>query len=157
MNHELIAKTIRELLGVMGIAYDNIEILAEEPVRFVVKTGEAGVLIGPRGTTYAAFSHLVRKIAGKRLGEEEGRFVVDVNDYHANLVEAIRKKVSILSERARTFKTDVELEPMSPYERLIVHTICQGSRGIKTESKGEGKGRRVVIRYIETEENTAGV
>jgi len=44
------------------------------------------------------------------------------------------------------------MSPMSPYERMIVHSIFTNVKDIKTESLGEGKGRRVVIKYVATEE-----
>ena len=53
----------------------------------------------------------------------------------------------MMAERARSFQYDVELSPMSAYERLIVHTTLQGAPQVKTESQGEGRNRRVVIRY----------
>jgi spoIIIJ-associated protein len=52
-----------------------------------------------------------------------------------------------MAERARSFQYDVELSPMSAYERLIVHTTLQNAPNVKTESLGEGRNRRVVIKY----------
>lgn len=53
----------------------------------------------------------------------------------------------MLAERARTFKHDVEMSPMSPYDRLIVHASLTGLPDIKTESLGEGQVRHIVIKY----------
>jgi predicted RNA-binding protein Jag len=53
-----------------------------------------------------------------------------------------------MSDRAKSFKIDVELDPMSSYERMIVHSYLEGVPEIKTESIGEGSSRRVVIKYI---------
>ena len=53
-----------------------------------------------------------------------------------------------MAERARELKYDVEMEPMSSYERLIIHSVLQGSANIKTESQGDGRSRRVVVRYV---------
>jgi spoIIIJ-associated protein len=53
----------------------------------------------------------------------------------------------MMAERARSLQYDVELSPMSAYERLIVHTTLQDAPNVKTESQGEGRNRRVVIKY----------
>jgi spoIIIJ-associated protein len=53
----------------------------------------------------------------------------------------------MMAERARSFQYDVELTPMNAYERLIVHTVLSDSPNVKTESSGEGRNRRVVIKY----------
>ena len=53
----------------------------------------------------------------------------------------------MMAERARSLQYDVELTPMSAYERLIVHTTLQNEPHVKTESQGEGYGRRIVIKY----------
>ncbi|MEK7526803.1 MAG: R3H domain-containing nucleic acid-binding protein, partial [Patescibacteria group bacterium] len=56
----------------------------------------------------------------------------------------------IMAERARSFKTNMELEPMSPYERMIIHSALESLPDIKTESVGFGRGRKVVIKYVES-------
>ena len=53
----------------------------------------------------------------------------------------------MMAERARSFQYDVELSPMSSYERLIIHTTLSDAPNVKTESQGEGRNRRVVIKY----------
>jgi spoIIIJ-associated protein len=58
-------------------------------------------------------------------------------------------KAVMMAERARSFRYDVELSPMSAYERLIVHSALSSEPHVKTESQGEGRGRRVVIKYVE--------
>ena len=53
----------------------------------------------------------------------------------------------MMAERARAFQYDVELTPMSAYERLIIHMTLADAPNVKTESLGEGRNRRVVIKY----------
>jgi spoIIIJ-associated protein len=96
-----------------------------------------------------AMNHLIRKIAVKKLGEETPKFFVDVNGYRETRLGELKNKVMILRARSLALKTNVELPPMSAYERRLVHTLCEGSPNIKTESVGEGHRRRVVIKYVE--------
>ena len=53
----------------------------------------------------------------------------------------------MLGERAKVFKYDVEMSPMNSYERRIIHSLFANDREISTESVGEGKVRRVVLKY----------
>ncbi len=144
-------KLIEDLLQVLNVKLDTIDI-TEEPETakkiFIIKTPESGLLIGENGETFQALSHLIRRMAGKGL-EEAADFSIDVNDYRASMVEKLKLKAGMLANRARDMKSDIEMEPMSSYERLIIHGALSGQTNIKTESIGEGKNRKVVIRYTE--------
>lgn len=153
MNKEInTKKLIEDILVSMGIRYDIVEETEDslsQKKLFVIKSPESGLLIGDRGETFQALSHLIRRIASKGL-EEAADFSIDVNDYRASMIERLKVKAGILANRARDMKTNVELEPMSSYERLIIHGTLSGQPNIKTESIGEGKDRRLVIKYVET-------
>ncbi|MDO8564593.1 MAG: R3H domain-containing nucleic acid-binding protein [bacterium] len=148
MTNEEIKKTIQELLSRMEIACESVECVDEDSDRrrFSIRTPDSHLLIGPKGAHLFAFNHLVRKIAGK--GEEgEFLFTVDVNDYHEAARERLHALAKVMGDRARSFKASVELEPMSSYERMVVHTFFENAGDIKTESTGDGERRRVVIKY----------
>ena len=68
--------------------------------------------------------------------------------YHLKHVKTLEGQAKMLAERARTFKYDVEMSPMSSYDRLIVHSSLQGSPDVATQSSGEGSLRHIVIKYI---------
>jgi len=144
-------KLIEDILGSMGVRYDIVE-ETDDPITqkklFIIKSPESGLLIGDRGETFQALSHLIRRIASKGL-EEMADFSIDVNDYRASMVEKLKIKAGMLANRARDMKTNVEMEPMTSYERLIIHGALSGQPNIKTESVGEGKDRRLVIKYVE--------
>ena len=149
--HETIETILKELLASMGIA-DAVVTRSEVAGQtiFSIQTSEARALIGGHGDTIQALDMIVKKIAEKRLAPEETRdqhFLVDVNDYRVNQIKDLQTKALMMAERARSFQYDVELSPMSAYERLIVHTTLQDAPNVKTESQGEGRTRRVVIKY----------
>lgn len=144
---------IKELLKLMNVSFDSVERF-ESPeskhTRFLVKTGEPSLLIGATGEHLGAFNYIVRRIAAKQSNNDSPvKFFVDVNDYHEKTMESVKAKAKIMSERARSFKADIEMEPMTAYERMLIHSFLEGAPDIKTESKGEGAERRVVIKYIE--------
>jgi spoIIIJ-associated protein len=152
MNKEKdVKKLIEDILNNMSIRYDIVE-ETEDPLTqkklYIIRSPESGLLIGDRGETFQALSHLIRRIASKGL-EEMADFAIDVNDYRSSMIERLKVKAGILANRARDMKTNVEMEPMSSYERLIIHGALSGQPNIKTESIGEGKERRLVIKYVE--------
>lgn len=153
MNNEQIRDLIKEIVSKMGVAYQDIEVKQDEVTGrtvFTIKTSESGLLIGDRGETFFALSHLIKKMAMKGVEMDDSKvFSVDVNDYQSSIVDRLKNKALILANRARDLKSNIEMEPMSSYERLVVHDLLSGQSNIKTESTGEGKERRVVIKYVE--------
>jgi spoIIIJ-associated protein len=153
MNNEInVKKLIEDMLSNMGIAYDDVEETVDSITQkklFKIKTKESGLLIGDNGETFQALSHLVRRMAGKGL-EGMADFSIDINDYRSSMIDKLKMTAGILANRARDMKTNVEMDPMSSYERLIIHGTLSGQPNIKTESIGEGKDRRLIIKYVET-------
>lgn len=153
-----IKSIIETLLRLMKISFEAVDILENQNTlspKFVIKTAESALLIGTRGVNLLAFNHIVKKIASTGKEDNESpKFFIDVNNYQEKLEEELRNKAKIMSERARSFKVDIELDPMSSYERMIVHSYLQDIPDIKTESKGEGRDRKVVIKYIEHQEES---
>jgi len=146
-----IKETIEALINAMGIKFDSIEINEDGITNrtiFVIKTPESGILIGDRGDNFQALTHIIKRIVCK--GDEglSHQFAIDVNDYQSSMVEQIKVKAQMLANRVRDFKSDVEMEPMSSYERLVVHGALTDQPNIKTESVGLGRERRVVIKYV---------
>ncbi|MDO8514463.1 MAG: R3H domain-containing nucleic acid-binding protein [bacterium] len=163
---ESVGAILKELLSVIGVPYTSIEqtSAAGQEIFSIHTDGDARALIGAHGDTIYAIDMLVKKIYEKRMpaplsgeGPAEGdhsvqgtrapMFLIDVNDYRAKQIKDLQAKVLMMAERARSLQYDVELSPMTSYERLIVHTTLQGAPNVKTESQGEGRGRRVVIKY----------
>ena len=144
---------ISELLVVMHVPVENMEVVTDEKTGndvFMIYTPDEEALIGRDGERFSALLHLVKRMVNK---EEEGaveyKFSIDVNNYQKNRIDKLRNKALILANQARDFKKNVEMEPMSSYERLIVHDVLSGQNNITTESTGFGKDRRLVIKYKE--------
>ena len=145
-------KIIEDILTSMQVSFDAVEIEDDPETAkkvFVIKTKESGLLIGENGETFQALNHLIRKIADKDF-EHSHDFSIDVNDYRKSLVDGLKTKALVLAKRAADMKTSVEMDPMSSYERLIVHGALNDVPNIKTESIGTGKDRRIVIKYVES-------
>jgi len=153
MDQTKIKTLIEEFIKNLGVRFDSVEIKEDEITKkpvFVIKSADSGLLIGEGGETFYAISHLIRRIANKGKETEEGNdFSIDINDYRSSMVERLKIKAGILANRARDMKANIEMDPMSSYERLIIHGALTDQPNIKTESIGEGRNRRVVIKYIQ--------
>lgn len=149
---EHITNTLRTILGHLNIVLEGISAEtdpATKSLRFEVRTPDSAILIGERGARLLALNHLVKRIAERELKDEELQFFIDVNDYQKKRIDDIRTKAHMLAERARYFKSSVEMDPMSSYERMIIHAQFTEVSDITTESLGQGKDRRVVLKYTE--------
>jgi spoIIIJ-associated protein len=143
---------IEEVLGAADVPFTDVK--AEEiagQLVFRIETEDSRRLIGMRGETIRSLDHLVKKIAEQQ-GVEITHFLVDVNGYRTKQIIDLQNKARIMAERARSFQYDVELTPMTAYERLIIHATLSDMPDVKTESHGEGRDRRVVIRYVTASE-----
>jgi spoIIIJ-associated protein len=136
----------QELLTSLGIvATYEVRVAAEHPVLEV--TTEQGVdLIGIQGERVRAINLLVRMLADKRQITE--RFSIDINGHQKAEIDKLQKMAKEIAQRSRDMKVDVELNPMRPFDRMVVHAALSGEANIKTESTGMGKDRRIVIKYI---------
>lgn len=148
---------IKEMLASMGLSEATVETieLGGQTVFSIKNVPNSRELIGQHGDTIHAIDTLVKKIVEKRTPapaegaphEHGPMFLVDVDEYRVRHIRDLQTKAKMMAERARSFQYDVELSPMTAYERLIVHTTLQDEPNVKTESQGEGRNRRVVIKY----------
>jgi len=118
---------------------------------FSVEISNAHPFLTREGEGLSALNHIVRRIVEKKKvnpeDPEEVNLMVDMNGFQKKKIESIRSLVHMMAERARYFKSSVELEPMSAYERRLVHELLSDATDLKTESDGMGRDRRVVIKY----------
>ena len=114
-----------------------------------VESPDAKTLIGPDGEHLRALNTVARRMVETKHGDEAPGFLIDVNGYHEAQLEGVRQQARMLAQRARLFKHDVEMPPLSAYERLVVHELFADDPEITTESAGEGKFRHIVLKYKE--------
>lgn len=146
MQNGEITQLIKELLEKMQMPAEAIEIAEKDgKTHFRIRTHDSHLLIGSRGAHLFALNHLVKKMVAKT--NRETNFLIDVNDYQKEALAHLQTTAHIMGERARSFKTSIELEPMSAYERMTIHAFFEGATDLITESVGMGDNRRVVIKY----------
>jgi spoIIIJ-associated protein len=83
-----------------------------------------------------------------REDESRSNVFIDINGYQKKRFDELKNIAHMMAERARYFKSNIEVDPMPAFERRIVHMFLEDAKDIKTESEGQGSNRRVVIKYI---------
>lgn len=148
---QIIKALLEEILERMTIS-SHVEFVEDKNhPRFIIKTKEGSVLIGEEGNHLLALNHLVKKISENRFrseGLEQIIFFLDVNDYQMKKIEELENEARMSAQRVRFFKKELEMSPMSSYDRRIVHSLLGEYPDIKTESVGDEPFRRVIIKPI---------
>ena len=156
MRKQEIQNLIKELIEKTGVVPNKISITEESPTNtwFSVEVNEPHFFISRDAEALYALNHLVRRIIEVKIPQQlnesdsSGSILVDINGFQKKRVEDVRAVAHMMSERARYFKSNIEVNPMPAFERRIVHEFLSDASDLKTESVGFGSTRRVVIKYI---------
>lgn len=145
MNEEKLSTVLDNLLGLL-LLEGSYEIEEKEEGFFVsIDTTDAGRLIGANGETLQSLQSIVNQIVFK--GDKESkRVVMDVAGWREKKEEDLKKQAEEWAKEVLETKKEIELEPMSPWQRRIVHMVISEEKGLETESVGEGRERHIVIK-----------
>lgn len=146
---DLAEKASEFLLGVlerMGITADiDIKDDTDKTV-LEIQTSDTELVIGRRGVVMDALQHLVNKVVYRdRTGERSKPLVVDAGGFRDKQVERLRALAQRMGEKALQTKQIVELQPMSPHDRRIVHMAIAEMPGLSSRSEGEGDDRHILV------------
>jgi spoIIIJ-associated protein len=128
-----------EISDVDGVTY--VDVWAED-------ADALGVLIGRRCATLDGLQELVRSVV-QRQTQDRCRVQVDIEDYRKRRRSQVIAGAQAAADRAKETGEPVALEPMSAYERKLVHDAIAPMDGLETSSEGEEPGRRVVVHPVE--------
>lgn len=138
---EAAAKFIENLLNIMGISA-QVEIAGENKISLSAE--DISSVIGYRGEVLDAIQVLSGAVCN--IGNKEyKKLVVDCENYRDRREETLIALAHKLESKATEMRRKVILEPMSPFERRIIHTALAESETVKTESEGKEPTRYVVI------------
>jgi spoIIIJ-associated protein len=139
-------KYLEDLLSFFGLNTDVYATNSEDEVieLSVPSTHLNGFLIGQRGDTMRALQYMVSN-ALKNGDFEVSRVNVDIADYKKNRADHLAEQVEEWVKDVKDANKDMELRPMSAADRRIVHKVASEA-GLLTESIGEGRDRRVVLK-----------
>lgn len=100
-------------------------------------------LVGQDGEVLEALQELTRLAVQTRTGERS-RLMLDIAGFRANRRRELESLAVVAVERVRRDGEPVRLDPMTPFERKVVHDVVADA-GLRSESEGDGAGRRVVV------------
>ncbi len=141
-------KYLTETLGAMGVEITAEGTLQDGVIRINIDSKRNPVLIGKSGRTLQALNELTRLAVSNKF-RHRYRILLDVGGYKEDRYSRIAYLAKRAAEEVVKTKYPVQLDPMTPDERRIVHNTLTGWKNIKTESSGEGSERAVNIFYVE--------
>lgn len=145
MNEEKLQNFLKELLQKMDMNCDVAVIETDEAYCMTVSGEDTNNVIGHHGEVLDALQYLCSLVVG---GKEAGnkRVVLDTDSgYRAKREKTLQHLALNLEQKVKRTGRPVDLEPMNPYERRIIHTALQNSKYVSTESEGAGNTRHVVV------------
>ena len=123
----------------------NTELVAEgEKVEINVTTANTNSIIGKHGAMLDAIQTLAGAVANTGRDEYK-RVVVDCENYRENREATLNKLAENLAQKATRLGKKIQLEPMNPYERRIIHAALSEREGVSTASEGKEPNRYIVI------------
>ena len=137
---EFLKKTTKE----MGMDLSFTCMANEENVYIDIKGDDAGNIIGKRGQTLDAVQYLTSLVVNKDSGKYV-RVILDAENYRAKREKTLQQLADRLAGKVVRTKRSVRLEPMNPYERMVIHAALQGNKKVTTRSEGEEPYRRLII------------
>lgn len=118
--------------------------IKENIIEIIIDEKQADFLIGYRGETLNALQTILSVIAVKE-NSEKIRVELDILGYREKRKKALEDLAEKIARSVIKSRKSITLEPMTPYERKIIHSKLQDSNKVKTTSIGEGTHRKVVI------------
>jgi spoIIIJ-associated protein len=129
-----------EITGTVAVDVDE-----SGAYRVHIETEETGLLIGFHGQTLESFQIILSLLVSKSVGSWQ-KVYVNVGDYREKREEALMHMAQSAAERAIALKRPIELSRLSAAERRVIHLTLSGDERVTTESVGEGRDRRLLVK-----------
>ena len=141
---ERVRAVLEEIVDALDLDADVEVSEDEDRIEGKVDGEELGLLIGRRGQTIDAIQLLCYRAAFRGL-QDRKRVAVDAAGYRERRRETIERQADRAAERALESGKEIELEPMTPMERKIVHDALKDRSGVETFSEGDEPERCVIV------------
>ena len=135
-------------LKALGVEATTDATTEDEIIKIMIDSDRNPVIIGKGGRTLQALNELV-KLAVSNKFRHRYRILLDVGGYKEDKYDRIAYIAKKNAKMVTRTHVDVQLDPMTPDERRVVHNTLSGWEHIKTESSGEGNDRAVTIKYVD--------
>ncbi|HLB21037.1 MAG TPA: R3H domain-containing nucleic acid-binding protein [Solirubrobacteraceae bacterium] len=141
---ELLEELLEEIVAALSLDAEVEVEQSQELLRGRIVGEDVGLLIGRRGQTIDAVQHLAQRIVFPE-GPSSTRVEIDADGYRERRAELLREDADDAADEAVREGRPVELDPMPPSERRIVHEYLRERGGVETHSEGEEPKRYLVI------------
>lgn len=142
--------SVKEFLTSVFRAMDmevEIVVKVDEDAKLIdveLKGDDMGILIGKRGQTLDSLQYLTNLAVNKH-SESYYKVKVDTEDYRKRRRDTLENLAKNIAYKVKKTKRPVELEPMNPFERRVIHSALQNDRFVTTHSEGDEPHRYVVV------------
>ena len=113
-------------------------------IKIDIKDEKAAYLIGYRGETLNSLQNILSNIASNDK-QERVRILLNISNYRDKRQKDLETLANKIAESVTRSKKSITLEPMSAYDRKIVHSVLQEHESVKTYSIGKEPYRKVVV------------
>lgn len=140
-----VADVLENILGLLALegSFETVE--GPEEVLVTIETEDAGRLIGNRGETIDALQLLVNQIVNKD-NEQFKRVVIDVGSWRKHKEGELEAKSRRWADEVLQTSKEIEIDPIPSWQRRIIHLVIEDIEGVTSESIGEGRDRRLIIK-----------
>jgi spoIIIJ-associated protein len=137
--------TLEKILNLLGFPASIEEHHMEDGILLDVKTEDSGRLIGRQGQTLSDLQYITNRLLFQQ-DPSAPKIMVDVSGYRAQAREALVKKAIEAAEKVRRWGDVVELEPLSAFDRRIIHQALKDDPTIETHSvEVEGTDKKAIL------------
>lgn len=141
---EALQELLEEVMESLGLDAEVDVVEADGVLTGRLEGEDVGLFIGRHGQTIDAVQHLAQRIVFPE-GPSATRVVIDANGYRARRADALRAAADDAVEDALSMGKPVELDPLPPFERKIVHEYLRERDDIETHSEGNEPERYLVV------------
>ena len=141
-----VEKFLKDVFGAMGmeVTVNITQNPQDREMNITLDGADMGVLIGKRGQTLDSLQYLSSLVVNKNT-EDYIRVKVDTENYRERRKATLENLAKNIAQKVKRTRKPVSLEPMSPYERRVIHSALQNDKYVCTHSEGEEPYRRVVV------------
>jgi len=137
--------TLEKIMELLGFTATVEEHSMEDGILLDVKTEDSGRLIGRQGQTLADLQYIANRLIFQQ-DPAAPKIMVDVGGYRAQARDALVKKAKEAAEKVRRWGDVVELEPMSAFDRRVIHQALKDDPGVETASvEVEGTDKKAIL------------
>jgi spoIIIJ-associated protein len=151
MNKDFLKNFIKEFIEKTSFEVKDIVLNeeADKNIVFSLEIEKSHLFTNKNGEALKSLNYIMKRILEKQDDSfSDVSVLLDIDNFHKKNNDSIKAIAHMMAERARYFKSKIELDPMSAFERRIVHEFLSEAEDIETESVGEGRDRKIVIKYV---------